>query len=71
MAGRPVIGGFRIRGGSYPDYDHIMPVYGVCYSSGNSLATSDVFTLTGAAGARVHGPHRAGSCSHASRCTRR
>jgi hypothetical protein len=23
-AGRPVIGGFRVKGGTYPDYDHIM-----------------------------------------------
>jgi len=24
MAGRPVITGVRVRGGGYPDYDHIM-----------------------------------------------
>jgi hypothetical protein len=24
IAGRPVIGGYRVRSGGYPDYDHIM-----------------------------------------------
>lgn len=24
VAGRPVIGGFRVNGGGYEDYDHIM-----------------------------------------------
>jgi hypothetical protein len=24
IAGRPVIGGFRVSGGGYEDYDHIM-----------------------------------------------
>jgi hypothetical protein len=24
VAGRPVIGGFRVSGGGYEDYDHIM-----------------------------------------------
>jgi len=46
MAGRPVITGVRVRGGGYPDYDHIMPIFGVCYSSANGLANGDIFVMT-------------------------